>query len=222
MTKEEIKKNSTLVAVKNTTQNAPLERLLTHLRTRKILPFIKGANVLDFGCGAYLRTLRIIGKLTAARYGIDSVFASTGSHRTPDGIGVAASFQDLANMLNSDEVKINCIVSLACFEHLEYEQCRGVLRELSRLSAPQAILVGTVPTPAAKPVLEFISYKLRLIDRSQIEDHKVYYDRDSFVRMIHGTGWALTQYKRFQLGMNSFFKLEKKPLQYQIKSMDRS
>jgi hypothetical protein len=119
------------------------------------------------------------------------------------------SFDDLRAMLKEDGLSINCILSLACFEHLEPEHCRQVLKELASIAVKDTILVGTVPTPPAKPVLEFLSYRLGLIDRTQIEDHKIYYDRETLSDMIAGTGWEMIEYRRFQLGMNSFFKLKR-------------
>jgi hypothetical protein len=200
-----------IIASKSTTQRAPLERLLTYLRTRKILPFVRGACVLDFGCGLHLRTLRAVGLRTSARYGIDSAFTKVKAHKTTDGIGVSGSFSELKSMLASDHIEIDCIVSLACFEHLDVEECQSVLRELHSVSTSRAILVGTVPTPPAKPVLEFLSYRLGLIDRSQIEDHKIYYDKAGLQHALLNTGWQMAEYKTFQFGMNSFFKLVKSP-----------
>lgn len=198
-----------LIEAKSTTQSAPLEGLLTSLRTRMILPYVKGASVLDFGCGRHLKALRSIGLKAKARYGIDSAFKDKEAHTTDDGIGVSGSFEGLRNLLERDQHQVTCIISLACFEHLEPENCREVLKELASLSATEAILVGTVPTPPAKPVLEFLSYRLRLIDRSQIEDHKIYYDQKTLSQMINGTGWEMVEYRRFQLGMNSFFKFRR-------------
>ena len=57
--------------------------------------------------------------------------------------------------------------------------------------------------------LEFLSYKLRLIDPSQIKDHEVYYNKTMLENALQGTGWKLDFYKRFQFGMNSFFQLKK-------------
>lgn len=173
------------------------------------MPFINRAGVLDFGCGIHLRTLRLIGAKARARYGIDSAFASTSAYTTDDGICVVGSFEDLRQALIQDRQKITCILSLACFEHLEPANCREVLKELADIAAPNCLLVGTVPTPPAKPVLEFLSYRLRLIDRTQIEDHKIYYDQGTLSQMINGTGWEMIEYRRFQLGMNSFFRFKK-------------
>ena len=79
---------------------------------------------------------------------------------------------------------------------------------MSAICTKNAILVGTVPTPQAGPVLEFISYRLRLIDESQIRDHKVYYD-DFWLSAMVGktTTWKVSSYKKFQLGLNSLFTL---------------
>ena len=81
--------------------------------------------------------------------------------------------------------------------------------ELALISSDDAVLLATVPTPWAKPVLEFLSYKLRLIDPSQIKDHEVYYNKTMLENALQGTGWKLDFYKRFQFGMNSFFQLKK-------------
>ena len=198
-----------LIEAKYTTQSAPLERFLTYLRTRKILSFVKDMVVLDFGCGSYLRTLRSIEGLAKARYGIDSFFKDTKPIKTHDGISVAGSFSDLRQLVQSSRESIDCIISLACFEHLRQEDLRLVLLELHKVSLPEAFIVGTVPTPPAKPVLEFLSYKLGLIDSSQIEDHKVYYDKEMLIEALIGTGWELCKYRRFQFGMNSFFCFKK-------------
>lgn len=198
-----------LIESKKTTQLAPLERFLNMARTRKIAPYVNDCTVLDFGCGERLRTLRAIKEATRMQYGIDSFFTDVKPHKTHDGIGIAGSFDDLRKMTKQDGELINRVLSLACFEHLESAACREVLKQLASLSTDDAILIGTVPTPMAKPILEFLSYRLGLIDRSQIEDHKVYYDKESFEKMIETTGWFLTEYRLFQFGLNSFFKLEK-------------
>ena len=201
--------NEHLIESKTTTQRAPLEVLLTRLRTRKIMPYIKNARVLDFGCGAHLRTLRAIGGKASNRIGIDSWFKDREPITTDDGITVVGSFTDLRSVLAARNLKLDLIVSLACFEHLDSGDLNGVLKELASVSTEDALLVGTVPTPAGKPVLEFLSYRLGLIDRTQIEDHKVYYNQDTLRAAIKGSGWELSDYQKFQFGWNSFFVFRK-------------
>ena len=198
-----------LIESKTTTQRAPLEVLLTRLRTSKIMPYIEGSRVLDFGCGAHLRTLRAMGDKATHRIGIDSLYKDREPITTDDGITVVGSFADLRTVLSAKNMKLDRVVSLACFEHIETSDLAGILRELATISTDDAILVGTVPTPAGKPVLEFLSYRLGLIDRTQIEDHKVYYNQQTLRAAIRGTGWELSDYRTFQLGWNSFFVFKK-------------
>ncbi len=67
-----------------------------------------------------------------------------------------------------------------------------------------------MPTLLARPVLEMLSYHLRLIDASQIRNHMVYYDNLWLPEILSDTPWQLQCYHTFQLGMNSFFMLEER------------
>jgi hypothetical protein len=200
-----------IIASKTTTQHAPLERLLTHLRIRKVLPHLThGGVVLDFGCGQHMSALSALNGRADVRIGIDSCFKRSGAVITDDGCRGFGSFSDIEEFLTISKKKVDSILSLACFEHLEAEEFAGALEQLHAISSQACRLIGTLPTPLAKPVLEFLSYKLRLIDPSQIEDHKVYYDRAMLEMALQQSNWKLKDYRTFQFGMNSFFIFEKK------------
>lgn len=202
--------NVDAIASKTTTQDALLEKFLTRWRIRKVLPFINSQDcVLDFGCGRHLQALRAIDQRASLRVGIDSCFKGQSANTDTSGIVAFGDFLNLKEYLDSKKTKIDTIISLACFEHLTEDEFTAVLGELYDLSARTAKIVGTVPTPLAKPVLEFLSYKLNLIDPSQILDHKIYYDRERLTMALKASNWKLTAYKTFQLGMNSFFVFEK-------------
>lgn len=102
------------------------------------------------------------------------------------------------------------VMALAVFEHLEPSELQQVLHQLNTITLADALVVGTVPTPWARPVLELLSYRLGLIDASQIRDHKVYYDDLWLALILNGTPWTLKSYHAFQLGMNSMFVLTKR------------
>lgn len=132
--------------------------------------------------------------------GYDIRFSGKKPYTTKDGIKVYGSVDDMKE-------KFDVILSLACFEHIYPEQLPAILKELKTKVTKDGIIAGTVPTPPARPVLEFLSYKLGLIDPSQILDHKIYYNERRLKEVVNQGGWDLTTYKRFQLGMNSFFTL---------------
>ena len=194
------------VSKKRTSQHAPLENLLTHLRTRAVKKYLAGKFVLDFGCGAHLITLRTAGLAARRRCGLDCIFSDTAPYLTDDGINIISQI----SQLNSIPDKVDVVTFLACFEHLEAHELHAILKELHTTTADDCVIVGTTPTPPSKPVLEFLSYKLGLIDKTQILEHKIYYNKDLLKTAIEKAGWNLVYYNLFQLGMNSIFVLNKK------------
>lgn len=113
-------------------------------------------------------------------------------------------FKALEDLPRSD---YEVVIALAVFEHIEPFSLINVLEDLEKVTDRNAMIIGTVPTPTSRTLLEFLSYKLRLIDASQIEDHKVYYDDLWLGQIISRTNWRVTAYRQFQLGLNSEFRL---------------
>ena len=58
--------------MKKTTQNAPLEKLLSYFRYKRTIEFIKNKKVLDFGCGISNWNSEFIGKYPKCIHGLDS------------------------------------------------------------------------------------------------------------------------------------------------------
>jgi 2-polyprenyl-3-methyl-5-hydroxy-6-metoxy-1,4-benzoquinol methylase len=71
---------------------------------------------------------------------------------------------------------------LAVMEHLENDE--AILKECARLLKPGGGLLITVPSWYAKPVLEFLSFRLNLINPSEIRDHKRYYNKEDLVSLV--------------------------------------
>lgn len=65
-------------------------------------------------------------------------------------------------------------------------------------------MVITTPSKQAKPVLELISLRLRLIDPAEILDHKRYYSPATLRRDIEAAGFRpeAVSVRRFELGLN--------------------
>jgi hypothetical protein len=69
---------------------------------------------------------------------------------------------------------------------------------------PGGQLVLTVPSFAAKPVLEFLAFRVGIVSEAEIRDHKRYYDRWSLQQLFAGSGLVIDVHRYFQLGMNNF------------------
>lgn len=179
-----------------TSQQAPLERFLASRRTSQIKSYVRGKSVLDFGCGRSAWNAVAIRQQCRSIVGVDR---SLDKNTEIAGIPL---YRDLnEGVLGNYDV----ILALAVFEHIRPLELRILLREFLQITHPESMIIGTVPTPFSRPILELLSYRLGLIDRSQIEDHKVYYDDLWLHEVLDGTGWRMTRYSIFQMGLNSRF-----------------
>ena len=187
---------------KPTSQDAPLERILSNLRYKRTIKYIKNKKVLDFGCGIKNWNFEFIGKYPKLIHGLDRSISSIGGKDLK--VKIFKEIQDLP--FNDYEI----VLSMAVFEHIDPFILIDILSELTNITSKNAIIFGTTPTPLGRPVLELLSYKLKLIDESQIRDHEIYYDDFWFNKILSKTNWILRHYKTFQLGLNSEFILSKK------------
>ena len=94
------------------------------------------------------------------------------------------------------------ITLLAVLEHLSDPS--GMIKEIGRILKKDGRLVMTVPSKAAQPVLEFLSYRLKIISADEIREHKKYYDREELEKLFSQTGMAIEHHRYFQVGMNNF------------------
>ena len=188
--------------MKSTTQKAPLEKVLSYLRYKRTLKFIKNKKVIDFGCGKTNWNEKFIGKYPKIIHGIDSSIMNI--DKKDSLINIYKEIDELPK--NNYEV----ILSMAVFEHINPNDLIEVLKKLAIFTSNDAIIFGTTPTPLSRPILEFLAYKLKLIDESQIKDHKVYYDELWLSQMLLNTDWKLTSYKTFQFGLNGEFIIAKR------------
>ena len=94
---------------------------------------------------------------------------------------------------------------LAVLEHL-YDPLR-VLVEIRRVLRPHGTLIVTVPSHAAKPVLEFLAFRLKMVNPAEIADHKRYYRQARSARTVRAAGFRMVTHRYFQLGFNNFATL---------------
>ena len=188
--------------MKETTQNAPLEKLLSYFRYKRTIEFIKNKKVLDFGCGISNWNAKFIGKYPNFIHGVDSSLSEFDRENS-----LIEIHKDIKELPVSD---YEVVLSMAVFEHINPFHLIQILDQIHGKTSKNAIIFGTTPTPLSRPILEFLSYRLKLIDKSQIKDHKVYYDDFWLRSILTKTSWKIRSYKTFQFGLNSEFILCKK------------
>jgi SAM-dependent methyltransferase len=175
-----------------------LDPLLAALRRRQVLPHIpKQGVVVDLGCGYDGTFLKRLSPSIREGIGFDLSVSST-----PPAANVRLSELAVDGGLPLEDASVDLISCLAVIEHVQRPDM--LLSEALRILRPGAVLVVTTPAQAAKPLLELISRRLRLIDPAEIDDHERYYTRESLRRALQQAGFAPDRIKvgRFELGLN--------------------
>jgi hypothetical protein len=62
----------------------------------------------------------------------------------------------------------------------------------------------TVPTEKEKPVLELLAYKLHIVSKKEVMDHKRCYTVEKLEKLLVHNGFICSQIKTFELGFNIF------------------
>jgi ubiquinone/menaquinone biosynthesis C-methylase UbiE len=179
-------------------QEVLLEPLLRWFRFRQVMPHIpSGSNLLDVGCGHSATFLRTVAPQLESGIGVDFKVKEMQLEN------IQTIQLKLAEVLPFEDASFDTVTMLAVLEHIQHE--KPILREIHRVLKPGGKLVLTVPSVWAQPVLEFLSYRLRIIDEREIRDHKRYYNRAKLKQvLIHETQFSGFRHRYFQLGMNNF------------------
>lgn len=117
--------------------------------------------------------------------------------------------QDSKCFLPFENESFEVVTMLAVLEHLNYPL--EMLKQIARVLKPNGILLLTAPSHFAKPVLEFLAFRLKIVSEAEIRDHKRYYNKCDLSELVSSIPeLTLIKHKYFQLGMNNFAIIQKR------------
>jgi ubiquinone/menaquinone biosynthesis C-methylase UbiE len=180
-----------------------LEPILRRMRIAKVLPELgrfSDCRLLDVGCGWEARFLKSVEPYIASGVGIDFKAPNLESDKLKT---ITAT---LDNKLPFEDKSFDVVSLMAVLEHLE--KPLDILYEIRRVLRPHGILIGTVPSKFAKPVLEFLSYRLGIVNEAEIRDHKQYFNKKDLAEIFSKAGFGNVRHRYFQFWMNNFFVAE--------------
>ena len=165
-----------------------------------------GATVLDFGCGHQALFLRSVQQHIRQGIGLDY-------DATPGRVATNLEIQNFhfKDRFEFPDRTFDNITILAVLEHIPPDQVGILFREFRRILKDDGRVLLTTPTPASKPLLEFLAFKLRIISAPEIADHKHYYSQADIQAVAAGQGFGCSAYHTFQFGLNCFAALNKTP-----------
>ncbi len=184
------------------TKEPVLESFLATLRYKKIVKHIPAnTTVLDLGSGHKGRVLRSLSQ--KIRNGVGYDFSVT-NEKLPSNIKLQSHQVDKKLPIKSNS--IDAVISLAVIEHVNNP--RTLLRESYRVLKHDGVFLLTSPSIRAKPILEFLAFRLGIISKKEIRDHKRYYDSPSLVTELLKAGFQENriEIKSFEFGLNIFAK----------------
>ncbi len=173
-------------------------------RERKVLKYIKPeAVVLDLGCGQNFHFLKMIKNRIRFGYGLDKK--------------VLPNEDDKLKILNYDfdtgetwplpTPSLDQVFLLAVLEHLNHPE--RALEKIYCSLKDGGELFLTTPTPTAKPLLEFLAFKVGAIDALEIKDHKHYFSKKELQESLKEIGFREIRHHYFELGLNQLVTAKK-------------
>lgn len=169
---------------------------------RKLVP--SGATVLDFGCGHQAMFLRSVQRDIKHGLGID--YDATPERPAPNLELRQFRFE---HRFDFPDASFDLVTILAVLEHIPLDQVDVLFREFSRILVPGGRVLVTTPTPAAKPVLEFLAFRLKIISAPEIADHRHYYTEQDLRELAARNGLSCPVYRRFLWGFNCCAAMQK-------------
>ncbi|MFA5926671.1 MAG: class I SAM-dependent methyltransferase [Patescibacteria group bacterium] len=182
-----------------------LDRIIKMLRFNRIKRNIPSQScVLDLGCGFRGDFLVALSNHIKSGLGIDM---SVSSEVTADNISLKTGIVDKRLDVKDDSMDV--VTSLALIEHLD--DPKTFLSESHRVLKSGGTLLLTTPSIKAKPILELLAFRLKVISRVEIADHKRYYSKETLENALVDAGFDKSKVSilPFQFGNNLFARAEK-------------
>jgi dolichol-phosphate mannosyltransferase len=174
-----------------------LDQFIRDLRVKEVVHEIKkDAVVLDVGCGKECYLLRKIKDDAAYCYGIDKKIKSWKASK----LAITEFDFDAFVSFPFENEFFDQVTSSAVLEHVYHPEF--MLEQIYRCLKKDGQILLTTPSKAAKPVLEFLAFKLRLIDEEEIRDHKHYFSKQELLDLFKKIGFKDVKHSYFELGFN--------------------
>ncbi len=166
-------------------------------------------DIVDLGCGPKMRFFhRAVrsGVKVKTYTGIDPLVKKTEIRKLPTNTKILV--KKMKKSIPLPAHRADLVVGFAFLEHISHPA--EILRDTLRVLRPSGLAVFTTPTPKAKNILETLSYKLKIISRREIEEHKNYFDKNSLLKMLKPVrANCQIQHHYFEFGCNNLLVIRK-------------
>jgi 2-polyprenyl-3-methyl-5-hydroxy-6-metoxy-1,4-benzoquinol methylase len=177
-----------------------LDKLISFIRNYELLKNkrIIGKKIIDFGCGSNFQN--ITKKYSKASRAV--LIDLYGDDFIKNNIKFINYNKDLNKIdIELKNEKFDIIILAAVIEHLDNPAV--IIKFLKKFLNKSGYFLLTAPSIYSKPILEFMAFKLHLINEDLVREHKRYYNKDQYINLAKETESNLINFKFFLLGMNT-------------------
>jgi SAM-dependent methyltransferase len=183
-----------------------LDNFLRYFRYKQITKIIPSNSLIcDLGCGNDFYIFKKISKKTPSYiWGFDKKIAEKKTDK------VETKKLDLEKeSIPLDNNFVDMVIMSAVLEHLDNPLI--ILKEAFRILKPKGFLILTTPGKHSKLILEFLAFKVNLIRKEDILEHKKYYSEEEIKNLLRVCGFEKEKIKikKFEFGLNNLVVAEK-------------
>ena len=191
----------------------PLEPIARRFRFHAGMRWIniqRPMTIADLGCGPKIRFYDYACKHSAfitKYYGVDPLLdkEKIKTHKNSNRISLIQN--SFSKKIPLPDNSVDYVVGFAFLEHIDYPF--EILNDSLRLLKAHGKAIFTAPSPLAKYILEFLSFKLKLISPREIAEHKQYFTRNMLVKATFNHPQVIVHHSYFEFGLNNLLVLEK-------------
>ncbi len=180
-----------------------LSPFLEKLRMSKVIPWINGKDLLDYGCGSATLLSLLSSDINYVGIDISSEIIEDCKRKFPTAKFYCLNLEKERLPIDN---KFDTVVMCAVIEHLSNPD--GVLRKVKTILRRGGRLIITTPSPCAEKLLEW-GAKLRLFSKEANEEHKKYFSKDDLYNLAKKNNLSVEHYERFAFGFNQLLVSKK-------------
>ncbi len=174
---------------------------LSQRAIRRELPGRSDLEVLELGCG--YRATQLVALAPRLKHGVGVDFRIAPELRN---LGKFTFHEGpIEEILQQfSEQRFDAVLLISVLEHLH--DPLNVLESVRRLLKPSGIVMINVPTWRGKGFLEFSAFRFGLSPKTEMDDHKMYYDKRDLWPLLLRAGFkpSLIKMRYHKFGLNLF------------------
>lgn len=183
----------------------PAARFFRFKKGLESIPKNKPVTIADLGCGPKVRFYHFA-KKHGAKFkeyiGIDPLI-----QESPNTKDLKIVKSPLKKKISLPSNSVDYVVGFAFLEHIDYPE--DMISESLRILKKNGKAIFTTPTFRAQKLLEFLAFKLGIISKREILEHRQYFNEQKLYDLVKNHDKTKVKHIYFEMGLNNLLIITK-------------